>query len=72
MSIAYRDNQTADVRSQPDWIEQARQAFMWRHFYDDCGRSHQRTSDPGVRGPRVDIARCDLGVSGTTTTEQAA
>jgi hypothetical protein len=27
----------------PDWLEAARQAFLWRYFYDDCGRS-----DPGI------------------------
>ena len=26
----------------PDWLEAARQAFLWRYFYADCGRS-----DPG-------------------------
>jgi hypothetical protein len=20
----------------PDWLEAARQAFLWRYFYDDC------------------------------------
>jgi hypothetical protein len=29
----------------PDWLEAARQAFLWRYFYDDCGRS-----DPGTSG----------------------
>lgn len=31
--------------AQPDWLEAARQAFLWRYFYDDCGRS-----DPGTCG----------------------
>jgi hypothetical protein len=42
--------------------EAIRQAFMWRWFYDDCGRSYPRTVDPGCRGPRVDMAGSGVGV----------
>ena len=39
----------------PDWLEAARQAFLWRYFYDDCGRSDQGDSAPVVRGRGVEL-----------------
>ena len=36
--------------ARPDWLEAARQAFLWRYFYDDCGRSDQGNSDSVLRG----------------------
>ena len=43
--------------AQPDWLEAARQAFLWRYFYDDCGRSDPGNCGPGLRGGDVELAR---------------
>ncbi len=47
----------------PDWLEAARQAFLWRYFYDDCGRSDPGNCGPGLRGGGVELARRDARVN---------
>jgi hypothetical protein len=49
--------------AQPDWLEAARQAFVWRYFYDDCGRSDPGKCGPDLRGRAVELARRDARVS---------
>ena len=53
----------------PDWLEAARQAFLWRYFYDDCGRSHQGTSGLVRRGPAVECLAGDARVSDAASHE---
>jgi hypothetical protein len=52
-----------DDAAQPDWLEAARQAFLWRYFYDDCGRSDQGNSAAVLRGRGVELARRDARVN---------
>ena len=47
--------------AQPDWLETARQAFLWRYFYDDCGRNDR--GNPGRRDRDVEPARRDARVN---------
>ena len=49
--------------AEPDWLEAARQAFLWRYFYDDCGRSDPGNCGPGLRDRGVERARRDAGMS---------
>ena len=50
--------------AQPDWLEAARQAFLWRYFYDDCGRSDPGNCGPDLRGRGVELARRDARLNG--------
>jgi hypothetical protein len=53
--------------------EAIRQAFMWRFYYDDCGRVSQGHVRSDLRGPRVVVSQDRVRVNlGTTTSEQAA
>ena len=47
--------------AQPDWLEAARQAFLWRYFYDDCGRSDPRNCGPGLVYPQHAAAFAPAG-----------
>jgi hypothetical protein len=49
--------------AQPDWLEAARQAFLWRYFYDDCGRSDPGNSAPVLRGRGVELPSRDARLS---------
>ena len=53
----------------PDWLEAARQAFLWRYFYDDCGRSDQGTSGLVRRGPAVEFPPGDARMSDAASHE---
>jgi hypothetical protein len=53
----------------PDWLEAARQAFLWRYFYDDCGRSHQGTSGLVRRSPAVEFPAGEARVSDAASHE---
>lgn len=43
--------------AQPEWLEAARQAFLWRYFYDDCGRSDPGKCGADRRGGSMGITR---------------
>ena len=45
--------------AQPYWLEAARQAFLWRYFYDDCGRSDPGNSGSALRRGGVERPRRD-------------
>ena len=70
-----RHEPSADL-APPDWLEAARQAFLWRYFYADWGRSDRRNSGPGVRGvppferpkrPKTPVNAGGLGASAHPT-----
>lgn len=70
-----RDATSLELRAEPDWLEAARQSFMWRYFYDDCGRVLERNSGADLRGPRVVVSEGGVRVrelNGTSPSERAA
>ena len=60
---AFRPQPAPPATAQPDWLEAARQAFLWRYFYDDCGRSDPGNCGAGLRGCGVELARRDARVN---------
>ena len=44
------EGEPAENAAPPDWLETARQAFLWRYFWDGCRPSDRGNGGPVVRG----------------------
>jgi hypothetical protein len=50
------------MSEQRDWLEAAREAFLWRYFYDDCNGSRSSSGDLVRSDVRLVGSLCGVGV----------
>ena len=53
----------AEHAAPPDWLEAARQAFLWRYFHDGCRQSDPRSCGDVRRGGDMKPSRRDAGMN---------